>query len=145
MKAALAVALLALLGCSSSGAKPHDAGPLDSSSDNGGSDGPDDVLVSDAIDRPEAELEAPSEPDGALEHADSVEAGLDARDDARVDSACAAGCSSTTTGTFCNAGEVQWTCTSGNFNPTSFNAYCRDAGTNAIRYCCPASFVPLCD
>jgi hypothetical protein len=43
------------------------------------------------------------------------------------------------------AGETQWTCQSGKFNPTSFNAYCRDAGTDAIRYCCPPSFVPLCD
>jgi hypothetical protein len=69
----------------------------------------------------------------------------DASSDASSDASCAAGCTSTTTGVFCNAGETQWTCTSGKFNPTSFNAYCRDAGTNAIRYCCPPSFMPLCD
>ena len=67
--------------------------------------------------------------------------------DASTDAACAAGCTSTTTttGGFCNAGETQWRCQSGQYNPTSFNATCRGAPTDAIIYCCPASFVPRCD
>jgi hypothetical protein len=150
MKIVLVSALLALLGCGSSGTAPHDSAPGDSAS----SEGPLDALTSDAtdaesardaIDASDADREAGGG-DASVEHGQSSEAGLDVPDAAGADSACAAGCKSKTTGgTFCNAGETEWTCQSGNFNPTSFNAYCRDAGTNAIRYCCPASFVPLCD
>jgi hypothetical protein len=65
--------------------------------------------------------------------------------DASADAACAAGCTASGTGGFCNATETQWRCQSGQYNPTSFNASCRGAPTDAIIYCCPASFVPVCD
>jgi hypothetical protein len=47
-------------------------------------------------------------------------------------------------GTFCKLNEVQWICHGPNANLTPFIQSCRDAATNAVRYCCPPSFRSSC-
>jgi hypothetical protein len=74
-------------------------------------------------------------PDGGADAADAR--------DALSDVSCNVGCSASKVAGFCNAGEVEWTCqTFGSL--ALFNASCRDAGTNAVRYCCSPSFLAMC-
>jgi hypothetical protein len=54
---------------------------------------------------------------------------------------CSQGCTKANAGNFCGQNEVTWLCSPGS---TLFQAQCRDAGTNAIRYCCPAAFMANC-
>jgi hypothetical protein len=63
--------------------------------------------------------------------------------DASQDS-CNVGCSVRSDfGSFCQPGQVQWTCL-GLFDAATFNGACRDVGTHIQRYCCPESFLAMC-
>jgi hypothetical protein len=135
VKRFLALSLLAALGCGSS-SSPSDASRRDGA--------PEEPVLGTGSDATTATSDSSGDATTGNE-TEGGDASPATSDAGGGDSACAAGCTSTTTGTFCNAGETQWTCQPGKFNPTSFNAYCRDAATNAVRYCCPATFVTLCD
>jgi hypothetical protein len=65
--------------------------------------------------------------------------------DAASDAACVAKCAREKTGQFCNAGEVQWVCNGPGIGDTrTFQGPCRAAPTDAIRFCCPPSFLAMC-
>jgi hypothetical protein len=72
--------------------------------------------------------------------------GVDASpaDASATDASCEVGCTVTRFGSFCQAGEVQWVCQSGGYDAHLFNTACRDPGTNLQRYCCPPSFLAMC-
>jgi hypothetical protein len=68
----------------------------------------------------------------------------DARTEAGADASCNVGCMrSTTPGTFCQPGEVQWECRGLVIDP-AFRTTCRDPATHIPRYCCPSSFLSQC-
>src|SRR4051812_34801572 len=56
---------------------------------------------------------------------------------------CSPGCREEGFGTFCKQEETSWVC-SNTHDRELFNASCRTAATNAIRYCCPAAFMAHC-
>jgi hypothetical protein len=69
---------------------------------------------------------------------------MDASGSDATKDACDVGCSVMGgSGSFCQQGEVQWTC-GGQFDGALFNASCRDPATGVQRYCCPPSFLAAC-
>ena len=74
----------------------------------------------------------------------SFDASFDASSDASSDASCNVGCAPSSQGSFCQAGEVQWACQNGPWDFKLFEANCRDAGTNLQRYCCPPTFLSMC-
>jgi hypothetical protein len=70
----------------------------------------------------------------------------DAALDATSDAACVAGCAPEKHANFCQTGEVQWLCGGPALagGDRVFSGACRMAPTDAIRYCCPPSFLAMC-
>jgi hypothetical protein len=56
---------------------------------------------------------------------------------------CSPGCTKQNAGNFCGQNDVTWVCSPG-YDSALFQAQCRDAATNAIRYCCPVAFMTNC-
>ncbi|HKY40814.1 MAG TPA: hypothetical protein VJN18_32990, partial [Polyangiaceae bacterium] len=57
--------------------------------------------------------------------------------------ACTEHCTMKNAGQFCGQNQVTWVCNVG-FDYELFNQECQDAGTSAIRYCCPPEFAGEC-
>lgn len=56
---------------------------------------------------------------------------------------CDSGCTTESFSNFCQQGEITWVC-SNNYDSALMRASCRDAATNAIRYCCSPAFMTRC-
>ena len=156
MRAWLAVLLAGVaLGCGGGGRTAHDsaadreeaggavAGGMDATGE-AGAGGEDATAEHEPTD-------APAEPRGDL--ADAVTIGDVASDgpsrdgeaaDTSPDAACAAGCAPENNNAFCQQGEAQWLCHGSGAGEQVLVAGCRMAFTDAIRFCCPPSFVPRC-
>ena len=139
---ALMLGLLGLLAsCGSNPAKPGaEAGAPGDAAD----DSIDDVL-GDAVGT-DAEVDARSDTTDTFTDtsADAIDTADDVVDTS-TNASCTNACAPAQHATFCNANEVQWDCFSSGFDHRPFTTNCRDAATNLVRYCCPATFNPRCD
>jgi hypothetical protein len=59
-------------------------------------------------------------------------------------SGCDPACTSSSSGTWCTAPTIEWVCGGGYDRAAFVGAGCTELATNAIRYCCPASFQAQC-
>ena len=57
---------------------------------------------------------------------------------------CSQPCTPNEAGQFCGQDQVTWVCNGLGFDFELFNQECQDAGTGAIRYCCPPAFTGEC-
>jgi hypothetical protein len=99
-----------------------------------GSDAPLDDAAGDAPDAAAAAGDAPARDGDAGDLADA----------SAPDASCTTACKRERPGVICHADEVSWVCQGSFAARQPFIAACRDPGTDAIRYCCPPSFLAMC-
>jgi hypothetical protein len=105
--------------------------------------------VTDAeVEHGSADAPAAGAGDAGDARSDDVSGGDLASDPPRRDGdagSCATGCAPENGSHFCGPSEITWVCHVSGSGERVLAAACRDAATNAIRFCCPLSFASTCD